>query len=135
MLQWTQRRQEHIERSPGRWIGIGFAVVLVLVGLRFAEGLVRWARDQWVALSASHVPEQAAAMWYARMSRSLARRGEAKAAAQTPDEFVSQIADDELRARVAEFTVAYQSARFGSSTEDAERLPELYEEVESVAKK
>jgi len=135
MLQWTQRRQEHIERSPGRWIGIGFAVALALVGLRFAEGLIRWARDQWVALSASHVPEQAAAMWYTRMSRSLARRGKPKAAAQTPDEFVSQIADDELRARVAEFTVAYQSARFGSSTEDAERLPELYEEVESVAKK
>jgi protein-glutamine gamma-glutamyltransferase len=135
MLQWTRRRQKHIERSPGRWIGIAFAVALALIGLRFVEQFIRWAREKWVALSPSKEPEQAAAMWYARMSRSLARRGEAKDAAQTPDEFVSQIADDQLRARVEEFTVAYQSARFGSSADDAERLPELYEEVESAAKK
>ena len=58
-----------------------------------------------------------------------------KAAAQTAQEFVRVIEDERLRARVGRFTDAYESARFGNSSHDALRLPELYEEVESVAKK
>jgi hypothetical protein len=48
---------------------------------------------------------------------------------------VTQIKDANLRTRVAEFTEAYESARFGKSAEDAERLPQLYEEIESAIKK
>ena len=79
-------------------------------------------------------PEQAAAMWYRRMSRALARRGVEKPAAQTPHEFVKKIKDSRLREPVARFTDAYESARFGDSAEDVKRLPELYEEVESATR-
>jgi hypothetical protein len=80
-------------------------------------------------------PGQAAAMWYERMARYLARRGVKKSTAQTAQEFVRIITDEKLRTRVGQFTEAYESARFGNSSDDARRLPELYEEVESAARK
>ena len=64
------------------------------------------------------------------MARTLARRGVQKPAAETPQEFVRKIEDQRLREPVARFTEIYESARFGNSTEDAQRLPELYEAVE-----
>ena len=45
-----------------------------------------------------------------------------------------KIEDARLREPVARFTDVYESARFGNSTEDAQRLPEFYEEVELAAK-
>ena len=69
-------------------------------------------------------------MWYERMARVLARRGMRKAAAQTAQEFASKIEDERLREPVTRFTAAYESARFGNSGSDAQRLPQLFEEVE-----
>jgi hypothetical protein len=74
-------------------------------------------------------------MWYERMARFLAKRGVNKSAAQTAQEFVHVIGDERLRTRVGRFTDAYESARFGNSSEDAQRLPELYEEVELATRK
>ena len=48
---------------------------------------------------------------------------------QTPAEFVESIQMPVLRSYVSQFTEHYQRARFGGSAQDAERLPELYEEV------
>ena len=45
------------------------------------------------------------------------------------------IEDERLRTKVGQFTDAYESARFGNSGDDAQRLPELFEEVESATKK
>jgi hypothetical protein len=78
-------------------------------------------------------PEQAASMWYEQMARFLARWGTQKLPGNTPQEFVKKIEDERLRTRVAQFTQAYESARFGNSTDEAKRLPELYEEVVSAA--
>jgi hypothetical protein len=80
-------------------------------------------------------PDQAAAIWYELMARYLARRGLKKSTTQTAQEFVHVIEDVQLRARVGLFTDAYESARFGNSSDDARRLPELYREVESTARK
>ncbi|MGA8431944.1 MAG: DUF3488 and transglutaminase-like domain-containing protein [Candidatus Sulfotelmatobacter sp.] len=135
MLRWAQHKQERMERSPERWIGLSLAIVLLIVALRFAPQIVRLLRQYWLERNSARIPEHAAAMWYERMSRSLARQGSQKVAAQTPHEFVNQIEDEHLRGRVAEFTEAYESARFGSSAQDAQRLPQLFEEVESAAKK
>jgi hypothetical protein len=74
-------------------------------------------------------------MWYERMVQYLARRGLRKSGTQTAREFVRVIPDEPLRTRVGQFTDAYESARFGNSSEDAVRLPELLEEVESATKK
>ena len=73
-------------------------------------------------------------MWYRRMARILARRGLKKPDAQTPQEFVKKIGDSRLREPVARFTQVYESARFGNSADDAMRLPELFEEVESATR-
>jgi hypothetical protein len=73
-------------------------------------------------------------MWYRRMARVLARRGVEKPAAQTAQEFAKKIADTRLREPVARFTEVYESARFGNSSEDALRLPELYEQVASATR-
>jgi hypothetical protein len=80
-------------------------------------------------------PDQAAAMWYERMARYLARRGVRKTTSQTAQEFVRVIEDGRLRTQVRKFTDAYESARFGNSSDDAQRLPDLYEEVEAATKK
>ena len=135
MLRWARRRQERIEHSPRVWIGIGLAIVLLSAGLRNAKWIARRLRERWPALAKARGPEHAAAMWYERMARSVERRGAHKSSTQTPLEFVTQIEDADLRTRVAEFTEAYESARFGKSTEDAERLPQLYEEIESAVTK
>jgi len=58
-----------------------------------------------------------------------------KSTAQTPEEFIRVIGDEQLRQRVAQFTEAYELARFGNSTNDARRLSQLYEEVESETKR
>jgi protein-glutamine gamma-glutamyltransferase len=135
MLGWAKNRQEHIERSPNRWIAISVVIAILLIGLRNAGQIFRALHDRWLTANAQRLPEHAAAMWYERMARTLARRGVEKPAAQTPHEFLNQIEDKPLRDRVAEFTEAYESARFGKSSEDAQRLPELYQEVEAVQRK
>ena len=130
MLKWAQRKQEHVEHSPGRWAGLGLAVALLVLLLGNAGRILRWIQERRLQTHPERSPDRAASMWYERMARALARRGVQKNAAQTPREFVQKIEDDTLRGKVGRFTEAYESARFGNSSEDAHRLPELYEEVE-----
>jgi hypothetical protein len=69
------------------------------------------------------------------MARLLAKRGVEKPAAQTAQEFVKKIEDARLREPVARFTNVYESARFGNSADDVQRLPDLFEEVELATRK
>jgi hypothetical protein len=73
-------------------------------------------------------------MWYERMAIFLAKRGVEKSAAQTPQEFLQKIQDARLLEPVTRFTEIYESARFGNSPDDAKRLPELYEAVETATR-
>ena len=134
MLKWARRSQDHVEHSPGRWAIFGAAITLGLVLLGNLGRIARLLHEKSLQAHPERSPEQAAAMWYARMARALARRGVEKPAAQTPQEFVKKILDNRLREPVARFTQVYESARFGNSTEDALRLPELYEEIESATR-
>ena len=113
-----------------RWAIYGGAIALALLLLANLGRLVSWMHEKWLQAHPERSPEQAAAMWYTRMARSLARRGMLKPASQTPQEFVKKIDDARLRAPVARFTDVYESARFGNSADDAQKLPELFEEVE-----
>lgn len=134
MLKWARRSQDHVEHSPGRWAIFGAAVVLALLILGNLARIVRWLHEKWLSAHPERSPEQAASMWYQRMARVLARRGMQKPETQTPQEFVRKIADQRLREPVARFTAVYESARFGNSGEDAQRLPELYEKVEAATR-
>jgi transglutaminase-like putative cysteine protease len=135
MLAWARRGQQHVEGSPGRWsvLGAGIAGVLLLLGN--ATRILRMIHEKRLRSHPERFPEQVAAMWYERMARSLARWGMQKAPGNTAHEFVTKIEDERLRARVAQFTEAYESARFGNSAEDAQRLPELYQAVELMARR
>jgi hypothetical protein len=80
-------------------------------------------------------PSLAATVWYERMTRMLARRGWNKSPTHTPKEFLICIQDEAMRESVAKFTRHYESARFGGSAQDAQRLPELYEEISTAARR
>jgi protein-glutamine gamma-glutamyltransferase len=134
MLQWAQRSQDRVEHSPRRWTALGTAVTLLLMLLGNLGRIVRWLHERWLQAHPERSPEQAAAMWYHRMARTLARRGVEKPVAQTSQEFLKTIRDNKLREPVARFIQVYESARFGNSTEDAQRLPQLYEEVETATR-
>ena len=100
------------------------------------------ARLLWQALARRRLaarpgkaPRRAATIWYERMTRLVSRRGWRKSPTQTPGEFVRLIDDTNVRARVAEFTRYYESARFNDSVEDVQRLPELFDEISAVGRR
>jgi len=129
MLRWARRSQDRVEQAPRRWLLIGgIALALLLLFANLGQ-LMRWLHENWLRSHPERSPEQAAAVWYQRMSRMLAKRGLEKPQTQTPQEFVREIENLRLREPVARFTDVYESARFGNSPEDARRLAELYEEV------
>ena len=132
---WARRSQREVERSPERWFGGGGAAIVFLAILANAAWIAQLIRARNLRLHPERLPDQAAAQWYERMSRALARRGVRKSRSQTAREFVGSILDLSLRNRVGEFTQAYEAARFGNSSADAQRLPELYQEVEVAARK
>jgi hypothetical protein len=100
-----------------------------------ARSLLRWKRERRLAAHPEKAPSQAAALWYQRMVHWLSKRGWRKTDVQTPTEFLMRIEDAAMRERLKSFTQAYEAARFGASTEDARRLPELYEEITASGKK
>jgi hypothetical protein len=135
LMNLVRRSQRRVEHSPTPWLLISVLVVLILLAVANAGRIARMMRTRGLRVHPERSPDQAAAMWYERMARYLARRGVQKSTAQTAQEFVRVIEDAQLRGRVKQFTDAYESARFGDSADDARRLPQLYEEVETATKK
>jgi transglutaminase-like putative cysteine protease len=135
LMNLVRRSQRVAGESQGRWLGIGTAVVILLLALANAGRIARMIRTLRLQVHPERSPDQAAAMWYERMALHLARRGMQKVTTQTAQEFVRVIEDERLRSRVSDFTGAYESARFGNSADDALRLPELYDEVEQATRK
>jgi len=80
-----------------------YAATQVMDEARHVEAYARLLNEKWLQAHPERSPEQAAAMWYERMSRVLARRGMKKTLAQTPQEFVKKIEDTRLREPVARF--------------------------------
>ena len=132
---WARKGQRGVEHSPGRWLGTSVAVVALLLVFGNLARIAQMIRTRGLQAHPERSPDQAAAMWYERMDRYLAKRGVQKSKTQTAQEFVHVIEDERLRQRVGRFTDAYESARFGNSGDDALRLPQLYEDVELATKK
>jgi hypothetical protein len=130
MLKWARHSQNRFQHSPGRWAVAAVIIAVLLLVLGNLRQITRMLHEKWLRAYPERSPEQAAAMWYQKMAGALARRGMEKPEAQTPQEFVKRIDDTRLREPVARFTDVYESARFGNSAQDAQRLPELFEEVE-----
>lgn len=127
-LKQTEKNAKSDPRQLGIRVVVILAAALALLNLR---RLFRAFRESRLAAKPSRSPRSAATIWYERLTRALGKKGVVKRPSQTPSEFVSSIPRDPLRHRVATFTQHYERARFGGSPEDAEKLPELYEEVVS----
>lgn len=130
LLADAERLQNRVSRAPGRWSTAAialFALGLVLVNLR---RIARAITNIRLARAPASSPRLAAAVWYERMVRSAAKRGYPKQRSQTPHEFVNTIREESLRRSIENFTHAYERARFGDSPEDANRLPEIYQELQ-----
>jgi transglutaminase-like putative cysteine protease len=143
---WVQKKYEDaldrvrgirldVKRNPKR-IGIsGIAALLAVLLLLNVRKFYRYLREMRLASRPSTAPRAAASIWYERMSRMLRRRGIEKRPAQTPQDFLRTIEDAQIHSKVATFTEHYERARFGGSQRDAEKLPELFEEVETAVKR
>src|SRR5258708_3159616 len=132
MLRAARRAHEHFINFPVRWVGglIAFAAVLItLVNLR---RLMNGVRDRSLRAHPERAPRESAALWYDRMVGRLARLGWRKAPSQTPQDFVAAIQEAALQNKVARFTSAYESARFGKSVDDAQSLPGLFQDITAV---
>lgn len=134
MLKWAKHSQDRVENSPRRWTLIGIGIVLALLLMANLGRVARLLHEAWLGAHPERSPEQAASMWYERMTRVLAKHGMRKPKAETPQEFANKIENTRWREPVTRFTRVYESARFGNSAEDAQRLPELYEEVETITR-
>jgi len=129
LLKSARRTHLRITRSPGRWTVGSLVVMGLLIILVNVRPIVRALANRKLRAHPDRAPRESAALWYDRMLRRLARRGWRKSPGQTPLDFVAAIQEPVLQKKVATFTRAYESARFGQSVDDARALPELFEEI------
>jgi hypothetical protein len=129
LLAQARHVEAQADESPGRVGGMALGVIALAVLLLNLGRLRRMVWVRHLAHNPASAPQAAASVWYGRMLRSLGRRGWHKLPEHTPQEFVGTIRDPKLRRPVSAFTDHYERARFGNSAEDAEALPEIYEEI------
>ncbi len=129
LLRSARRAHAHFTNFPVRWLAgsIGFAAVLITL-LNLGR-VVRGLRDRRLRAHPERAPRESAALWYGRMVGRMARLGWRKSPSQTPFDFVAAIQEAALQSKVARFTRAYESARFGKSVDDAQSLPELFNDI------
>ncbi|HKN32356.1 MAG TPA: DUF3488 and transglutaminase-like domain-containing protein [Terriglobales bacterium] len=131
LLRAARKTRNELIQAPGAWSLRGILATLVLLlGINTRRIWKSWQARR-VAAHPERSPQQAASIWYGRMTRAVAGRGWRKSTAQTPAEFVITISDAGLRQQVDQFTRHYENARFGESADDACKLPELYEEMKA----
>jgi transglutaminase-like putative cysteine protease len=129
LLRSARRAQRHFTNFPVRWLGGLIAFTAVLITLLNLRRLVSGLRDRSLRAHPERAPRESAALWYERMVSRMARRGWRKSPSQTPLDFVAAIQEAALQKKVDRFTRAYESARFGESVDDAQSLPELFQEI------
>jgi hypothetical protein len=129
MLNRARHVQQTFSQSPRRWGGLGIAVCIALLVCVNLKRIRHWMNERRLADHPEAAPGLAAVLWYQRLLNWLGRQGWKKMHMQTPQEFLTCIEDPLMRRRVESFTRAYEAARFGDSSEEARRLPELYEEI------
>jgi hypothetical protein len=113
-------------------VGFCCAVVVALVFRRRIAGFLAGIRGQagLVADSAAGVHE--AARLYRAMLLTLRRRGLQKSPFETACEFARSLPECPVRQLVAEFTIRYESVRFGQNANEVPRLAELLRRIETL---
>lgn len=123
------RWQRRLENLSPRQMALCCVLLGLLLALPFAPKAWRSFQRTRALRHPQRAPRTSASFWYQRMLKMMARRGVRKEPSQTAEEFVSSIPDPVMRQGVELFTEHYERARFAESVEDAQRLPELYEEI------
>ncbi len=129
MLRSARRAHQHFANFPVRWLGGLIAFTAVLIALLNLRRLISGLRARSLRAHPERAPRESAALWYDRMVSRMARLGWRKSPSQTPLDFVAAIQEAVLQKKVARFTRAYESARFGKSVDDAQSLPELFKDI------
>jgi transglutaminase-like putative cysteine protease len=129
MLRSARRAHQHVTNFPVRWLGGLIAVAAVLITLLNLRRLISGMRARNLRAHPERAPRESAALWYDRMVGRMARLGWRKSPSQTPLDFVAAIQEAALQKKVARFTRAYESARFGKSVDDAQSLPGLFKDI------
>jgi protein-glutamine gamma-glutamyltransferase len=132
MLRSARLAHAHFTRFPMRWLGWMVVAAAVLLGLANLRRLVRELQARSLRAHPERAPRESAALWYDRMVERMARLGWRKSPSQTPLDFVAAIQEAALQKKVARFTRAYESARFGKSVGDAQSLPGLFNDITAV---
>jgi len=118
-----------MERLSPRQMTLCCVLLALLLAAPFAPKAWRSFERTRALRHPQRAPRTSASFWYQRMLKMMARHGVRKEPSQTPEEFVSSIPDPRMRHDVGRFTEHYERARFAASVPDAQRLPELYEEI------
>ncbi len=132
LLNSARRAQHTVSDSPAPWSLGGALVTVILILAANAKRLLRTLQRRGLAAHPEKSPRAASTIWYERMTQLVAKQGWRKTPSQTPSEFVKTIEDPAIRRSVEEFTRRYERARFGESSEDARRLPEIYQEISAA---
>lgn len=122
----------HFRQHVNAWMAWAGAIFVILISLAFGHRAYLALRRFRLARKPRLEPHSAATIWYTRLLKLFARKGMNKSPAQTSQEFIGNIPSAATRRRVEVFTAYYERARFGDSRDDAERLPELYRELEEL---
>src|ERR1700722_5005818 len=75
LMSLARRSQRGVEHSPMRWLVLSLVVMLLFLLLANAPRIARMIRLKRLQAHPERSPDQAAIMWYERMSRNLAGRG------------------------------------------------------------
>ncbi len=135
LLNSARRAQHTVSDSPTPWSLGGILMTVILVLASNGRRLLRILNQHRLAAHPEKSPRMASTIWYERMIQVVAKKGWRKTPSQTPSEFVRTIEDPAIRQSVEEFTRRYERARFGESSEDAGRLPEIYEEISAATRR
>ena len=135
LLARARKVANKVSLAPGSWAIRALLIVIILVLILNLRRLWQAFHRFMLTTRPDKSPRMAASLWYEKMLRKVRRKGWQKIETQTPAEFANSIRDEQLQQRVQEFTSRYEGARFGGSVEDAQELPELYEEIVSSVKR
>ena len=123
------RWERRLESLSPRQMALCCVLIGLLLALPFAPMTWRTIQRTRTLRHPQKAPRTSASFWYQRMLKMMARRGVRKEQSQTAEEFASSIPDPRMRHDVELFTEHYERARFNASVEDAQLLPDLYEEI------
>jgi transglutaminase-like putative cysteine protease len=129
LLRSARRAHDHFANFPVQWLGGSVAFAALLIALLNLRRMLSGLHNRNLRAHPERAPRESAALWYDRMVARMARLGWCKSPSETPLDFVAAIQEAALQKKVARFTRAYESARFGKSAEAAQTLPQLFRDI------